>query len=254
MACDPILYLLLLVPPLVLPKVKYPADYSPLFEEKFSTLIVVDLETTGLDPWRNEILTWSMSALDYKTLKRKSSIELTFKPKNLGYWSMEAEEVHKISFPQALYFDEKQVSTERALAFIEDYCTGSPQILVCHAFDKYRTTNLFDSTMILTHLEKMGLRHRFYKSIRFFESTETYFREARLRGYYRRGTTDLFNYVEGEEVEEGKDFKLKTLCSHYKIKLDHHQAKSDREACEQLYRIARGLGETNEGTSIEFSL
>ena len=250
---------------------KYPADYSPLFEDKFKSLIVVDLETTGMDSYRCEILTWSMSVVDYSTLQRKDLIELTFRPKNLQYWnylapdyveSMKkrkkpiktAEDIHGISLSQSLYFDDKVTSTKRGLEFISDHCQGVPQILVCHAFDNFKTDRFLDVAFIMAHMEKMGLRWELYKHLRFFQSTESYFREARARGYYRKGSADLLSWKEGEEVEEGEDFKLNTLCKHYKIKLQHHNAQSDREACEALYRIARGLGEENEGTAVELGL
>lgn len=234
---------------------RYPNSelYSPVMTKNFHTIIAVDLETTGLDAWRNEILTWSMSALDYRTLERKDSIELTFRPKNLNFWGAGAEAVHGISISQALYFDDKEVSTNRAIEFISDHCKGVPQTLICHAFDKYKTLNIFDVTMIMGHMEKMGKRAEFYRHLRFFESTETYFREARRRGYYRSGG-DLFTFSENDEHNEGKDFKLDTLCKHYRIPLKHHDARSDREACEQLYRIARSLGDDEERNTNDFNL
>lgn len=241
---------------------RYPSNYPLIMSEKIHTLIVVDIETTGLDTWRNEILTWSMSAVDYFTLERKDSIELTFRPKNLQYWDYQvptkskkprkkASEIHGISLSQALYFEDKHSASIRALEFISKHCNGDPQIMVCHAFDLYRTGNFLDVAFIMIHLEKLGMRWELYKHIRFFESTETYFREARLRGFYRSGN-DLFNQV--DEDDEGRDFKLGTLCKHYKITLNnHHTAQDDREACESLYRVARGLGDKNDEES-EFDL
>jgi DNA polymerase III epsilon subunit-like protein len=226
---------------------RYPESYPEIMSRLFKVLIVVDVETTGFDAWRNEIITWSMSAVDYFTLERLGSIELTFQPKNLQYWGKGAEDVHGISVSQALYFEDRKISTNRAIEFIEDYCKGKPNIMVCHAFDKYKTCNLFDINMIKTQFILEGKRDRFYRNCRYYQSTETYFRAARSRGYYRAGGGDLFSQV--NEGEEGSDFKLKTLCKHYKIKLDkHHTAQDDREACEELYRIARGLG-TNEDES-----
>lgn len=236
---------------------RYPASYPKILSDHFQTIFVTDLETTGFDPWRCEILTMSLSALDYLTLERKGSVELTFKPKNLQYWDYiapskkppkkpkkKASEVHGISLSQALYFDDKKKSTGLMMEFFWAFAGDYPQILVCHAFDMYRSGNFLDVAFIMAHLEKMGRRWEFLKYVRFFESTETYFRAARAAGYYRSGF-DLFSQPTSEEDQEGEDFKLDTLCRHYKIPLEHHNSKSDREACEELYRKARSLG-TNE--------
>ncbi len=242
---------------------RYPEEIPSIFLEKLDTIITIDLETTGFDSWRCEILTLSLSAMDYSTLQRKDSIELTFRPKNLKYWNYidpsriragkipkTAEEIHGISLSQALYFDGKESSTFKALDFINDYCRGIPQILLCHALDMYRSGNLYDVAMLMAHFEKFGLREKLYSNLRFFQSTETYFRAARARGYYRQ-RSDLFSTKNGllEDDQEGEDFKLPTLCAHYKIPLIHHQVKSDREACEELYRIARSLGTNEEESS-----
>lgn len=223
---------------------RYPSSelYPEILSKNFHTIVTVDLETTGFDYWRNEILTWSMSALDYFSLERKASIELTFKPQNLQFWGAGAEAVHGISVSRALYFDPKKKSTDRALEFISDHCKGSPQILLCHAFDKYKKGDLYDVNMIMAHMDKMSKKSEISRNLKFFQSTETYFREARKLGYYQKGV-DMFSLAEGRGYdEEGEDFKLSTLCKYYKIPLDHHDAKSDREGCEELYRIARRLG------------
>ena len=216
----------------------YPAEYPEILSKNFKTLFFVDLETTGFDYWRNEILTWSMSAVDYSSLEVLDEIELNFKPHNLNHWGHEAEKIHKITVSQALYFEDKLPSTTKALEFIEKHSQGA-QILVCHAFDRYRNGNLFDANMIRWHMEKMGMRHRYYRSIRFHESTSTYFLEAKKKGYY---TPESILSMESEE----KSVSLKTLCNRYKIPLNHHDAKSDREACYQLYKIARSFGEKDK--------
>lgn len=229
---------------------RYPGSelYSPLMKSKFHTIMAVDIETTGLDYWRNEILSMSLGAMDYETMEPIASEEFVFRPKNLQYWSVESQRIHKISIAEAIHFEPKAEATRRFMQFFEKHCKGVPQILVCHAFDKYRTGAFFDVAFIMAHLEKFGLREQLYKQVRFFESTDTYFRGARARGYYR-ASADIFS--KDGELQEGKDFKLSTLCKTFKIKLDHHDAKSDREACQALYRIARSFGTYDEENALE---
>lgn len=248
---------------------RYPGSemYPKCLVEKFHTMIFFDLETTGLDAWRCEILTASVSAVDFYTLRRKASIELTFRPQNLAFWDYiapgkrrkplkKASEIHGISLSQALYFDGKEQSTTKMMDFIGDHCHGSPQIMVCHAFDNYGNVALMDVAFLMAHLVKMDerigsrMREHLYQNIRFFESTETYFREARRRGYYRVGGSDLLSYHDPEDPE-GEDFKLPTICKYYKIPMKkHHNAQYDRECCEALYATARGLGTNDEEESL----
>lgn len=218
---------------------KYPADYPEILSDKFKTLFFVDIETTGTDYWRNEILTWSMSAVDYYSLEQIDEIELTFKPHNLKFWSRDSEKIHKIPLSKALYFEDKMTSSLKALEFIEKYSFNSPQVLVCHAFDKYRNGDLFDANMIKWHMEKLGLRFRYQKSIRFTQSTATFFLEAKKQGYHV--SDKLFS-----QEDEEKGVALKVLCKKYGIALDHHNAKSDRQACYELYKIARAFGEKDK--------
>lgn len=208
----------------------YPSSdlYPEILSKNFTTYFFVDLETTGFDSWRNEILTLSIGALDYHSLEEIDSLELNFKPKNLSFWGKGAEEKHGISISEALYFEDKVSSTNKLINFLEKHSKKGPQILVCHAFDMFSRNNFFDVSMLRVHMVKLNLETRFNRAIRFFESTDSYFREASRNGYVKT-----------------PDYKLPTLCQIYNIKLNHHEAKSDRVACQELYKIARRLDESS---------
>lgn len=183
----------------------------------------LDVETTGLDYYRNEIITLSISA--YDKYVKNDDLYLTIRPERLKYWSKEAELAHGISIQQSLLFDEKKDSFSELMRFIDRYSDGNA-MLICHAFDKFKTQNLFDVNFLKVGLEECGFYWSFRRSVKQFGSTDTIFREATQRG----------------DFDKLPSYALNKLCDHFKIPLKHHDVVSDREACEQLYFKAKELG------------
>lgn len=217
---------------------KYPVEYPEITEKRFNSLFFIDLESTGFDYWRNEILTLYVIVADYHSLKIREEKLFKFQIENAKNWGREAERVHGISLSQALYFPPKKEASEELLSLLEKYSFNGPQVLVCHAFDKFRKGDLFDSSMLTWHMEKLGLRFRYQRSVSHHQSTATYFLEAKAKGYY---TPALFN-----NQDEEKGVSLSVLCKAFKIPLKHHDPKSDAHACYQLYKIARSFGSGKE--------
>jgi len=194
---------------------KYPVSYFS--EPKY--LFVCDHETTGFNYWKNEILTTSFGLYNYSTLELLDEIELQFKPSNLRNFG--GEEVHGISVSEAITFPEKRESTKKLLDFIEQV-DSDHNAFCCHAPYVYGT--YFDWAFMFVHFCKYGLEYRLRKKINKLESTTIYLRKLR---------------------DEGKiDFdkpKLNEICEMFGIELKHHDAKSDRLACLEIYKKARSL-------------
>lgn len=196
---------------------KYPYEYAEIISKQFEILFFVDLETTGLDAMRNEILTASLSVVDYNTLEEIDSIDLKFRPEVLQHWSKEAEAIHGISLPMALSFPEKAESTRKLLEFLSKHRKDGVQPMVCHALNF--KGGYFDTNYLAQHFfrTKDDLLYFFRRVCGITESTIDY---AKALGGF-------------------ENYKLGTLCKHYSISLDHHDARSDRMACQALYKIFR---------------
>lgn len=194
---------------------KYPASY---FKEP-EVLFVCDHETTGFDPWYNEIITSSIGSYDYKSLELLDEIELKFKPQNLKYYG--GVEVHGIPISEAINFPNKADSNREMLDFFIKYKSDHNAFL-CHALERYNT--YFDWAFLYVQMMKFDKEYLLRRKVNKLESTIDYFKEAS-----KQGKVSLANY------------KLNTICDLYNVDLNHHDAKSDRVACFEIYKKARSL-------------
>lgn len=190
--------------------VECPFWISPLINIK--NFIAVDFETTGTDPYRNEIITASVSLCNKHG--EIDAIELNFRPQS-QFWDEEAEKIHGISKFQAARFDDPLKSSKLLIDFINQ--VPGPNILVCHAL-KFST--YFDWSFLQAHYDKYNRRHVLYKSIYQCQSTLTWLKYLDRIGY-----------------DKNSEFNLKHLCARYGIELHHHDATSDRRACQKLFYI-----------------
>ncbi len=196
------------------------------FEHPGQNIFFMDIETTGLEPSRHEIIVASVGCHDHETGNLIAEIELEMRPEYSEWASSEAERINGISRLEALFFpDRKEQLTKLVEFFEENQGPGNP--LFCfHALNYYG--NFFDWLMLTTNAHDFGLEQRIRTVFRdgYLRSTVTYAQEARKR---KRIQVD--------------DCKLPTLCILLNIKLEHHKAKSDRVACKEIYYFLRGLWE-----------
>lgn len=178
-----------------------------------------DHETTGFDYWKNEIITTSFSRHDYESLEMESELKLTFKPKNLKNFG--GTEVHGFSISDALQFDDKTESTNKLINWFAEIKTDH-NVFCCHALERFNT--FFDWAFLLVHMMKYNREFYLRRHINKLESTISYFQKAQKAGFI--------------SVD---NFKLNTLCDQFGIELKHHDSDSDRIACFELYKIARGF-------------
>lgn len=172
---------------------------------------VFDIETTGTDYFRNEILKISCGIYDDGI--EIDSLELSIKPQRKQYWQSEAERVHRISWEQAQGFHSANYCYSELIKFMHFYGMGD---FVCHAL---WFGNYFDRAFIEAQMSLLDLTYRYRKNLR----TRTI------------STITLAKQLQKNGFIEVDSFGLEELCKKFGIKLDHHDAKSDREACAQIY-------------------
>lgn len=195
----------------------YPVEYVPMIENGFEVSFFVDLETTGLEPMRNEILTASLSVTDYDSQVEIDSIELKFRPTRIAWWNVESAAIHGVTLDEAMTFPSTKESTDRMYDFLLKHSRSRTQPMVCHAL---KFAGFFDTAFLEGHFLEHDLMYEYRVICGIHQSTITYAKA------YNTAMKAGFD-----------DFKLDTLCRHFKIPLDHHNASSDRKACQQLYKI-----------------
>ena len=195
-----------------------------ILEPWIDTAFVIDIETSGLDPFRNEVLTLSVSAVSIQDDRELDSELFLFKPENKAFWSAESESIHGISWEKAKLFEDKKKEWLRFIKFLSCYA-HKPQIMVCHAmwFGKY-----FDSSFIDCQLDQIGLLFEKRKYIGRPFSTMTMAKELAKKNAIRT-----------------ESFSLDSLAKIYGIELKHHDASSDREACQKLFIEFKNKGVTD---------
>ena len=174
---------------------------------------VFDIETTGTDFFRNEIITLSCGL--YNDGLEIDSLEMNLKPVRKHYWQPEAEKVHKISWGEAQGFRDANQCFEELIRFMNFYGVGD---FVCHAL---WFGNYFDRAFIEAQMSLFDINYRYRKNVR----TRTI------------STLTLAKKLQKNGFISVDSFGLGVLCKHFGINLDHHNAMSDRKACAELYYL-----------------
>lgn len=195
----------------------YPENERAYFEDKYETVFFLDLETTGLNPWQNEILTLSISACDIKTKTQINEFEIEMRPEFMNHWQDGAEKIHGISKDRALKFPPRSEGRDDLIEFLEFHKKATPQIFCCHALS-FKGQGLFDWSFLYAEFFKAEKHFELFKYFHDIRSTINYAKEASSKG--------LIGF---------ENNKLDTIAKHFNIPLDHHNAKSDRMACQEIY-------------------
>jgi DNA polymerase III epsilon subunit-like protein len=177
-------------------------------------MFFVDVETTGTDYWRNEIITLSISFCD-EELNECDSALFRFRPKYKDFWEEGAEAAHGIAWDEAANFPDAEIEWKSFLSFIGYHGNRSP--LVCHAkwFGHY-----FDHAFINAQLSLRNL---------LFEKRK-YISEKTI------STISMAETLRREGLVASGSLALNVLCEQFKINLNHHDAESDRLACQELFK------------------
>lgn len=194
-------------------------NYPKIYDREPELIFFCDLETTGFDYWRNEILTISIESRKYNTLDYVDRFSIDFKPHNLEYYG--GVDVHGISLSRALNFRPKLQSTNDLFDWLISH-QSFHNVFCCHALYRYNT--YFDWAFLLAHAAKVN-------------------REFQLRKLFNKleSTIDFYKALQDSGKISVDNFKLNHLCDRFGIQLQHHDADSDMEACRDLYIKGRKL-------------
>lgn len=167
-----------------------------------------DVETTGLDPVRNDIIACAFILTDtkYKILEKKAS---NVKPLNLGFWSEDAERIHGITSSIAMTYQHPFDVCIEMLRFLAPYRSDSPIRFIYHA------NGPFDWHFIKWLFMKQELEYSLYKVLN-WKNLDSTMRMARQKKH--------------------KKVSLDALAKQFGVPLDHHNAESDVNACMKIHQ------------------
>jgi len=173
--------------------------------------IIFDIETSGLVPYLDQILTGYFIKCD-KDLGVIDELAITIVAQcSKKYWNLEAQAVHGITWAVAKDFDQKEYSFNKLDRFINE-----GDILVC--FANYNN-------------QKLG---KYYFDIAFVKAL---FDEMKWHGYFYSKVKECMS-VHTIIKDYSDTIKKKTLagvCEHFKIEMSkHHDAKSDAIAAMEI--------------------
>ena len=183
---------------------------------------VCDLETTGLDPIRNDIIEICLLAVNEENnivgeFHRQVCPEVI----NALTWSRVAEAVHGYTPEQASEFPPRRKVLLELLHFLEPFkCqVNTPREFICHALPERigKGWPYFDYYFLEWAFRKEKWEYSFWKVFSPQKITSTITMARTFSGNH-------------------KGHKLNKWAKHIGFDLNHHEAKSDAYACLELYK------------------
>lgn len=175
-------------------------------------MLIADLETTGVNVFDAEIITGHFLSVNPLTYEIVGEFELKCNPFK---WSYEAQEIHGITKEQAATYSKFSEVYTQLIDWIS--CQDATEFW-CHSRVKmYSKLTFFDYAVLRLRMMEMG--------------DAPYFEIERLRPFSSHSLAGVMGADFGFEK-----FSLDYLCEALKIKLNHHDAKSDTYACYELIK------------------
>lgn len=183
-------------------------------------IMTCDCETTGFSEKMHDMISFSAKITDY-SLDIKDEITVYARPKQ-DRWTIGAQKAHGFTLETALTFPDPRKTAIQLLHFLKPFKTdeNDPILFVSHDvndFDFRFFKSFFVGQMLHESFEKVfSLDHKV--------STVSMGRKTGIKGN-----------------------KLDVWAKRLKINLNHHEAKSDRDACFEIFKyILRNTGVQNE--------
>lgn len=173
---------------------------------------ICDVETTGFDFWGCDVISAGAVICD-ENYNKKSEFYETARPLSKKYWGENAEKIHGFSFDQASKFQSPKSFIDNLDKFISSWIKPHNLTFVCHANAK------FDYKFLFSTYFKVGMHYSFYKAFHHERYISTMSMAKKIHSRVN----------------------LASLCSHYQIDLEHHNALSDTKACYELLKIFKGM-------------
>jgi len=189
-------------------------------------LIFVDVESTGFayngGSMKNDLLTWSALITDEK-LNIVDKTTIKSKPTSKENWSYEAEEIHKITYHEALRFDKPELACEKILDFLTPYAHTHnwPLMWIEHSLN--------------------WIDFKFTRGI-FYRYGDQFKLNRFISEKYRKSTIHLARELQYREN------KLDNWAKRINFELDHHNSESDAMACYEVYKFL--INQKNKPESI----
>lgn len=175
------------------------------------SIIVLDLETTGVNVFDAEIITGFFIHAD-ESFNIKSTYEIKCNPSK---WSEEAEKVHGITHQEASTFKKFSEVYQGLIDWI-DACQPKQMWMHCNSM-MFGKLAYFDHAVLRLNMMNMG--------------DVPYFKISNITPF---STHSLCKIVQGSFNFES--LRLNSICKELGIKLNHHDAKSDALACLEIIK------------------
>lgn len=177
----------------------------------------LDTETTGFDSLRNQVISLAayITDPDYNLLGEFSTGIRPVGSKDV-VWSLQAEDVHGITWHEAREFPELPEVHELLVNFLNPW--KRELVMVAHNMP-------FDRRMIKGTWSRIEKHNEILSYYRDFQCTLSMSRKSGLL--------------------PKKMTRLNHICEHLGIELDHHDAKSDAKALISLHRFLTTNGQDN---------
>lgn len=172
-------------------------------------LFFCDVETTGFDPIRNDIVSLALVVTD-REFNQVGEFYETCRPEFNKFYSAEAEKIHGFSKPELANFQPRRKLLINLLKFLNDFREpGQYHPFIYHAF-KY-----FDFRFTEWAFRKESLHWSFFKM------------------FDERFTDSTLNMAVQQKYSGNK---LNQWAERLGFELDHHNALSDTLCCVEVYK------------------
>jgi len=175
------------------------------------SIIVLDLETTGVNVFDAEIITGFFIHAD-ESFNIKSTHEIKCNPLK---WSDDAEKVHGITRQEASTFKKFSDVYQGLIDWI-DSCQPKQMWMHCNS-TMFGRLAYFDHAVLRMNMMNMG--------------DVPYFKISNITPF---STHSLCKIVQGSFNFES--FRLDSICKELGVQLNHHDAKSDAMACLEIIK------------------